>query len=323
MKAGWHQNTRKDKLHSVGLRAQKLNQEQSAAAWTDLAVRLVELGDLDGSRLPKFNDLLNSIMAASVAGRRGQKVNKRVQKLTFPCGPAGQVVRSSNQDSKQPAFKALNPALSQTSADVGTSKNHSQAAGQAAELQPDDALLQAAGCNSLQLQTPKNHDPGTKVVHEVTKLARNKSYAAKRETSLAMARAAGADLVRIGSEKPSSTVVVLCWGSGLLMATCDHLVRAYPDLGILGADLPLGLGVHQRVVIIDYLATVWPTYLVVWAAGIPAVEYLRGLQARRLKVHRGWLSLKPESPPEQMLEWAKLGFVRVWDPWAPKPLIDV
>jgi hypothetical protein len=107
------------------------------------------------------------------------------------------------------------------------------------------------------------------------------------------------------------------------MATCDHLIGAYPGLGIIGGDLPLGMGVERRAVVIDYMATVWRTYLVIWAAGIPSAEYIAALERRRLKVKLGWVYLQPVPPMEEYLRWCILGFVCVEDPWARQPLASL
>jgi hypothetical protein len=137
-----------------------------------------------------------------------------------------------------------------------------------------------------------------------------------------MARAAGAALIPFGPTDAKLRIVVLSWGAGMLMATCDHLLSCYPGLGILGADLPLGMGT-QRAVVIDWIATVWRTYLVIWAAGLPSADYLKELQQRKLNVKRGWIYLQPAPSREEELAWARLGFVRVWDPWSPSPLIEL
>jgi len=157
---------------------------------------------------------------------------------------------------------------------------------------------------------------------EVDRKEWKKNLAAKQQISLAMARAAGADLISFGPADAKLRIVVLSWGSGMLMATCDHLLSRYPGLAILGADLPLGMGTH-RAVVIDWIASVWRTYLVIWAAGLPSSDYLAELQRRRLNVKRGWIYLQPRPSREEALAWARLGFVTVWDPWAPQPLPEL
>ena len=80
------------------------------------------------------------------------------------------------------------------------------------------------------------------------------------------------------------------------------------------------MGVQRRCLVIDWLASVYRVYLVIWAAGIPSELYLRELQQRKLKTKMGWFYLQPTPSHEESFGWASLGFVRVWDPWAGKPL---
>lgn len=64
-----HFVTRRDKCWSVGRRALLLPPERAAIAWLAVARDLVAMGERD---LPKFNDLLRSIRAATIseAGRQ-------------------------------------------------------------------------------------------------------------------------------------------------------------------------------------------------------------------------------------------------------------
>jgi hypothetical protein len=178
-----------------------------------------------------------------------------------------------------------------------------------------------------QLMSHGTGDPklGNSIVHQAPPANETKvTLEEKRKLATSMARAAGADLAELGAENPAQRLVVLAWGAGLFMATCDHLIRAYPRLRILGCDLPLSLGVERRCCVVDWLGSVYRIYLVIWAAGIPSLEYVRCLEQRNFSVQsQGWIYLQPQVPREESMARCRLGFVKVWDPWAPKPLDDL
>jgi hypothetical protein len=125
------------------------------------------------------------------------------------------------------------------------------------------------------------------------------------------------------------TLLVVSTGSGLLMATLDHLAEEYPHAGLLGADLPGALDGHERALVLDYLSAVWPTVLVVWASLRDPCPMFSELSIRRagsrLKdhpvlwvYHRGLGAGECEFPAP-----AQAGVRIINDLWAPKPLGSV
>lgn len=59
--------TRRDRCFVNGSRAVRLSEEQAARAWRELATRLGEMAERD---VPKFNDLLEAIRAATIHARK-------------------------------------------------------------------------------------------------------------------------------------------------------------------------------------------------------------------------------------------------------------
>lgn len=58
---------RRDMCYLVGRRAQTLTPTQAAIAWNFLALRLEDLQDKD---VPKFSNLITTIRAATIIGKR-------------------------------------------------------------------------------------------------------------------------------------------------------------------------------------------------------------------------------------------------------------
>lgn len=58
---------RRDRCFAVGNRAIRLPDAEAVKAWRELATRLGEMADRD---IPKFNDLLEAIRAATIHARK-------------------------------------------------------------------------------------------------------------------------------------------------------------------------------------------------------------------------------------------------------------
>jgi hypothetical protein len=59
--------TRRDRCFVTGSRAIRLTDPEAVKAWRELSTRLGEMADRD---VPKFNDLLDAIRAATIHGRK-------------------------------------------------------------------------------------------------------------------------------------------------------------------------------------------------------------------------------------------------------------
>jgi len=67
---------RRDLLHLVGRRAERLTPDQSARAWRYLAGQLQGMGDLSSGYTPKFKDVVQAVRRATISGRQITLVNR-------------------------------------------------------------------------------------------------------------------------------------------------------------------------------------------------------------------------------------------------------
>jgi len=142
------------------------------------------------------------------------------------------------------------------------------------------------------------------------------------EGSLArkMAQAAGVELVEISAAYDGTVLVVLGLGTGIVLAACDHLLDCYPDLGIVAADLPGGLGFDNRIRAMDYLGTAFPCLWLLWCSLSPARRYAEALEGRRFQPLATWSYIRGIG--SAVAPWERLGVRLVRDLWSDKPLGD-
>lgn len=70
MKTGWKRYaTRRDKLEAISIKAAKLTPGQAACAWANLVAGLQNLSGPFYYTTPKFNDLIDAIVRASVKAK--------------------------------------------------------------------------------------------------------------------------------------------------------------------------------------------------------------------------------------------------------------
>lgn len=139
--------------------------------------------------------------------------------------------------------------------------------------------------------------------------------------ALRMARAVGVSLVEIASAYDGNTLVVLGSGAGITMAACDHLVRCYPGLGIMAADLPGSMGLTQRVVAMDYLGAAFPSVWLLWSGLADAAWYARALRRRAHHSLFTWLYLRGLGS-ERAGVWNGMNVHLIDDLWSRRPLGD-
>jgi len=130
---------------------------------------------------------------------------------------------------------------------------------------------------------------------------------AHRQLANGMLKSLGLDLVEIGNENGDETVIVLSLGSGMLMAVVDHLVRCYPDVRWLCADLPGWWKLERRAMVIDYAATAYPCYLVLWHSLKSGVGLAEAVKARQLRPIRLWVYVKGVGREETQEVWKSIG----------------
>ena len=75
MKTGWKRATRKEKLEGIADKAALLTDIQAAVAWAELTKELQKLSSPFYYRTPKFNDLIDAIVRASVVAKTNRQLN--------------------------------------------------------------------------------------------------------------------------------------------------------------------------------------------------------------------------------------------------------
>ena len=91
VKMGWQRfATRKDKLETIAGEGMGLTPSQAAEAWYRLMEKMIDLSSPEAPRIPKFNDVLLSVVAGIVRGRKAPAKYEDVPISVLPdCDSAG------------------------------------------------------------------------------------------------------------------------------------------------------------------------------------------------------------------------------------------
>jgi hypothetical protein len=121
------------------------------------------------------------------------------------------------------------------------------------------------------------------------------------------------------------TLAVAATGSGILMATLDHLGAEYPHAGLVGIDLPGSLSASARAEVLDYVSHAAPTLFVLWASIRPPAELIAHLAERQLaheagRLHALWVYHQGLGCDDQSWTRAPLRAEIVRDLWDAVPL---
>lgn len=141
--------------------------------------------------------------------------------------------------------------------------------------------------------------------------------------ALRMARMLGVDLVSMETRFYYPPVIVLGFGAGITMATCDHLKRNYPTMPLMAADLSGGMDIEKRCLAMDYLGNAFDSIWILWSSIRSATDILNFLRNRDYQSSKKtWLYLNGLGC-EQRQDWLQIGCVLIDQLWDRKPLGDV
>lgn len=143
---------------------------------------------------------------------------------------------------------------------------------------------------------------------------------AKYQVAVKMLARVGLTLEMVNFESGMPDLVVLGFGSGIVMAAVDHLLDRYPWLGIAMADMNGEMGLERRCIAIDYIAAVAPTLLLQWSGLLNADAYPRFLQERAFDGQRLAVYVQGNNALIAEKMWRELGATIVPRLWGPSPL---